>query len=318
MPGATASPLDRDDGSAPLVRARALTRRFGTRQAVDQVSFDVARGEAVGLVGPNGAGKTTLLKMLAGVVVPDSGHVAIAGRDLARAGARARRRIGFLPDPPPVVETATVREHLTAGARLYFRARDLDAAVEAVVAQVALTDAIDRRIGQLSHGYRQRVGLARTLIGGPDVVLLDEPTGGLDPVQTRAFLDLIDTLKAEAAIVLSSHHLAEVARGCDRVLVLGAGRLLASASAAAPDVVAAGFRGMPPAIARLETLPGVERVTAAGPGRVLLTTSTPDTTVTALVAQAAEHAWPLDYLERRPALSAEHLDGLITDALAAA
>lgn len=313
MSGETASARGVGRSDVPLIRADALHRSYAGRRIVDAVSFEVRRGEVLGLVGPNGAGKTTVLKMLAGALTPDSGHVFIAGQDLERGGPAARRAVGFLPDPPSLPESATVDAFLYAGALLYFRARSARTAARAVRERLGLDAFADRRIGQLSHGNRQRVALARALVGDPEVLVLDEPTGGLDPAQTRAFLELVTALKGEAAIILSSHHLAEVARGCDRVLVLGAGRVLAERSAAAPDLIAAGF-ARPPVAADLAALEGVREVVSAGTGRFSLKSAQPELTLDALTAAAVAGGWRLRYLERQPPLSAAQLDALIADA----
>ena len=313
MSGETASVPLSGHPEVPLIRADALQRSFAGRPIVRGVSFEGYRGEVLGLVGPNGAGKTTILKMLAGVLAPDGGRVYIDGRDLERGGPSVRQRVGFLPDPPPLAETATISEFLFAGALLYFRARQARQATRALLDRLDLGAVAERRIGQLSHGYRQRVGLARALVGDPEILVLDEPTGGLDPAQTRAFLELVASLKSEAAIVLSSHHLAEVARGCDRVLVLGSGRVLAERSAAAPDLIAARFASPPPAAA-LAALEGVREVACAGTGRFSLRSGQPELTIDALTAAAAAQGWRLRYLERQPPISAAQLDELIADA----
>lgn len=210
----------------PTIAAERVTKRFGPVVALDGVSLTVAPGECVGLVGHNGAGKTTLFKLLLGLARPEGGKLCVLGSDPAGAhGARSRGAIGFLPENVAFDGAATGEETLTFYARLKGVA---DADVRRLLARVELSAAAGRRIGTYSRGMRQRLGLAQALIGTPRLLLLDEPTTGLDPQLRAGFYELIeDAKRAGAAILLSSHVLSELEGRVDRLLVLNRGRLIA-------------------------------------------------------------------------------------------
>jgi ABC-2 type transport system ATP-binding protein len=204
-----------------VIQASHLTRRFGQRTAVDDVTFEVGRSEIVALLGPNGAGKTTTLRMLAGLIAPTSGTIAIDGHALTRAtGAALRNRIGFLTEAPGLWDRLTIKENLRVYAGLY----GLDAADRRIDRTLELFALQDRRAtlaAELSKGMRQKVALARTLLHEPVVLLLDEPTSGLDPEVTRNFRMLLDERRAAGcAILVSTHNLDEAERLADRVAVL--------------------------------------------------------------------------------------------------
>ena len=204
-----------------MIAAQHLTRRFGARTAVSDVTFEVARSEIVALLGPNGAGKTTTLRMLAGLIAPTSGSIAIDGVRLTRAsGGAIRRRIGFLTEAPGLWERLTVRENLRVYARLYGLA-DADRRIDWALELFALADRASTRTAELSKGTRQKVALARTLLHDPVVLLLDEPTSGLDPELTRSVRLLLEERRAAGcAIIVSTHNLDEAERIADRVAVL--------------------------------------------------------------------------------------------------
>lgn len=216
-----------------LIRAAGLHKSYGPITAVRDLSFEVRRGEIVGLLGPNGAGKSTTLRMLIGFQYPDAGTVVLDGRDVYRDGARARRTLGYLPETLPLYVEMTVREYLDHFAALKGitgggAGGTKRAAVDRVLGELDLSAVADRACGNLSRGYRQRVGLAQALLAEPSILILDEPTAGLDPNQIQDFRRLIRELGRERAILLSTHILPEALEICDRVLILNRGRIVAS------------------------------------------------------------------------------------------
>ncbi len=212
-----------------LLQAIGLTRRFGSFVAVDDVSFSVARGEVVGFLGPNGAGKTTSFRMLTGCLGPTSGTVRIAGFDLASRPTDAKRQLGYLPEGSPLPPELTVREYLLFRARLRGSGRGAPSAVRSAAERTRIDRELDVRIGHLSRGYRQRVGLAEVLLESPPVLLLDEPTAGLDPNQVLEVRELIRELGQDHAVLLSTHVLSEVTATCQRAVVISAGKVAARA-----------------------------------------------------------------------------------------
>jgi ABC-2 type transport system ATP-binding protein len=204
-----------------MISAQRLTRRFGSRTAVNDVTFEVARSEIVALLGPNGAGKTTTLRMLAGLIAPTSGSIAIDGLQLTRAtGAAMRTRIGLLTETPGLWDRLTIRENLRIYGRLYGLA-DVDRRIARALDLFALADRASTRTAELSKGMRQKVALARTLLHDPVVLLLDEPTSGLDPEVTRSVRVLLEERRAAGcSIIVSTHNLDEAERLADRVAVL--------------------------------------------------------------------------------------------------
>lgn len=212
-----------------MIEVRDLTKRYAKYTAVNDVSFTVGRGEIVGLLGPNGAGKSTILRILSGFMPATSGMVRIAGFDVFHDADEVRRRIGYMPENNPLHTEMRVREYLKFRARLKglskTRTRER---VATVLEQCALTDVQKRIIGQLSKGYKQRVGLADALVHEPDLIILDEPTIGLDPNQLRSVRQLIKDLAGNHTVLLSTHILPEVEVTCSRVLILHAGEILAA------------------------------------------------------------------------------------------
>jgi ABC-2 type transport system ATP-binding protein len=204
-----------------VISGSHLTRRFGNRAVVDDVSFDVGRAEIVALLGPNGAGKTTMMRMLAGLIAPTSGTVVIDGIPSTRAnGAGLRRKLGFLPEAPGLWDRLTVRENLATYAELY-SLRGPDVIIDHLIDFFELTAHQDARAAELSKGTRQKVALARTLLHDPQILILDEPTSGLDPEVTRAVRRLLEERRRQGcAILVSTHNLDEAERLADRVAVL--------------------------------------------------------------------------------------------------
>ncbi len=211
-----------------MIEVSGLTKQYGHYVAVDGVTFAVARGELVGFLGPNGAGKSTTLRMLAGYLGPTRGRIVVAGHDLAVDPERAKRALGYLPETCPLYPEMRVTEYLRFRASLKGVPRRLrEGHVLRAVAQTQLVDVCGVRIGELSKGYRQRVGIADALVADPPVLILDEPTAGLDPNQIREVRTLLKELAEEKAILLSTHILGEVDAICTRVLVLAKGKLVA-------------------------------------------------------------------------------------------
>jgi ABC-2 type transport system ATP-binding protein len=211
-----------------MIRAQRLTKCFGSFTAISDVSFEVERGEVVGFLGPNGAGKTTTMRILGGVFPPTSGRAVVAGYDVVAEPLRARSVVGYFPERVSLYLDMTAREYLAYVAAMKDIARrrrhiEIDRVLDGCgVAHVA-----HRLIGTLSKGYRQRVGIAQALIGQPRVLILDEPTAGLDPEQVAEMRRLIRDLRGERTIILSTHILSEVEATCDRVMIINRGRILA-------------------------------------------------------------------------------------------
>ncbi|MCH8889967.1 MAG: ABC transporter ATP-binding protein [Myxococcales bacterium] len=219
-----------------MIEARGLTKRYGDLVAVEEVSFSLARGEVVGFLGPNGAGKTTTIRMLTGFLPPTDGTAVIAGHDIFGDPIAARRAIGYLPETPPLYPEMTVRSFLEYVARIKDVPRvERRAAVDRALERTALTDVRRQVIGTLSRGFRQRVGLAQAIVHNPPVLILDEPTAGLDPRQIGEIRALIAELTAPSqgdaqhTVILSTHILAEVDAICRRVILIHQGRKVVDA-----------------------------------------------------------------------------------------
>jgi ABC-2 type transport system ATP-binding protein len=208
-----------------MLALRGIVRAFGSRRAVDGVSLEVAVGEAVLLVGRNGAGKTTLLRIATGFLDPDAGEVSVDGIALARDRARAQSRLGYLPEHAPAPSELTVHEHLALRARLKRVAAD---GLSRAIALAGLADTTRQRIATLSKGFRQRVGLADALLGDPPLLVLDEPTSGMDPIQVRQLRDHLAAASRARAVLLSSHAVADLEPLASRVAVLRDGQLVAT------------------------------------------------------------------------------------------
>jgi ABC-2 type transport system ATP-binding protein len=218
-----------NDSDDYMIKVNGVTKKYPARLAVDDVSFEVARGEIVGFLGPNGAGKTTTMRMLSGYMPADSGSIEIAGFDVSTHAQEVRRRIGYLPENCPLYPEMRVDEYLRFRAELKgVKASARKAKISEVKEQCGLEDTGRRIIGQLSKGYRQRVGLADTLVHDPDLLVLDEPTVGLDPYQIRQVRELIKQLAQRHTILLSTHILQEVEAICERIMIINEGRIVAS------------------------------------------------------------------------------------------
>jgi ABC-2 type transport system ATP-binding protein len=211
-----------------LIEVDHLTKTFGKARAVDNVSFTVERGEILGFLGPNGAGKTTTMRILTGYLPATSGSARIGGFDVFEQSMEVRRRIGYLPEAPPLYPDMSVRAYLEFVARIKgVAAPDVGNRVNKALELANITDKRDELIKRLSRGYKQRVGLAQAIVHNPDVVILDEPTVGLDPKQIIEVRKLIKGLAGEHTIILSTHILPEVSMTCDRVVIINKGRIAA-------------------------------------------------------------------------------------------
>jgi ABC-2 type transport system ATP-binding protein len=254
-----------------VIEVQHITKRYGTVTAVDDVSFRVERGEILGFLGPNGAGKTTTMRILTGYIPPTEGRAMVAGYDVFTQPLEAKRRTGYLPETPPLYPDMTVREYLDFVARIKgVPPGERTQRVSSVMERTHVADMAERHCAKLSKGYRQRVGLAQALIHNPDVLILDEPTAGLDPKQIIETRGLIRSLAGDHTIVLSTHILPEVAQTCQRVVIINKGHVVAVDT---PDNLTARLKGSATmyvqveapgadAGAALEAVPGVTRVTA--------------------------------------------------------
>lgn len=210
------------------IALESASKRFGSRTIVHDLTFSVAKGEIVGFLGPNGAGKTTTMRMIAGFTTASSGRVTIAGYDMATDNQEAARKLGYLPEHPPVYDTLDVTQYLTFVARVKGVARNqIRSEIDRVASACRLENVLKREIYKLSKGYRQRTGLAQALLGKPEVLLLDEPTAGLDPGQIHETREVIRSFGEQHAVLLSTHILPEVTLICRRVAIINEGRLLA-------------------------------------------------------------------------------------------
>src|SRR5881398_3627073 len=254
-----------------MISVKDLSKRYARNTAVDHISFEVERGQIVGFLGPNGAGKTTTMRMLTCFLPPSSGTATVAGFDVIEAPLEVKKRIGYLPEAPPLYLEMQTAEYLTFVGKLKgLSGAELRQRVDTVCDRCAVGDVKNKLLGKLSKGYRQRVGLAQAIIHNPDVLILDEPTAGLDPKQIIETRDLIRGLAGDHTIVLSTHILPEVAQTCQRVII-NKGHVVAVDT---PDNLTARLKGAATmyvqvdaqggdAGAALAAVPGVKRVVGA-------------------------------------------------------
>ncbi|MHC4248286.1 MAG: ATP-binding cassette domain-containing protein [Planctomycetota bacterium] len=258
-------------GGSPVVEVKELTKRYGSFPAVDRVSFTVNRGEIVALLGPNGAGKSTTMKMLTCFMPATSGTARVAGYDIWDDSLEVRRRLGYMPENTPLYTEMRVREYIAFRARLKgVPPRQIRKRVEEVAERCWVNEVLDRIIGQLSKGYRQRVGLAECLIHDPAILILDEPTIGLDPAQIRETRKLIKEVGSDRTVILSTHILPEAEMVCNRVLIINRGRLIPEKEIEKlrrASAVVLEARGDAAAIEKaLTSVSGVTKVTRTGDG----------------------------------------------------
>ncbi len=214
-----------------MIEVRRISKFYAGKRAVDDLSFGIADGEIVGLLGLNGAGKSTILKILGCFLLPSHGEAMIGGRSVLTNADQVRRLIGYLPDTPPLYNEMTVLSYLNYVAELKeVSSSKLASAVAKAIEKTNLESVSDYRLDELSHGYRQRVGIAQAIVHDPKVLILDEPINGLDPIQIVEMRDLILSLKGFHTVILSSHILSEITKTCDRILVIDKGKLVAEGS----------------------------------------------------------------------------------------
>jgi ABC-2 type transport system ATP-binding protein len=256
-----------------MIKVEGLTKRYARTVAVNDVSFEVEKGQIVGFLGPNGAGKTTTMRILTCFLPPTAGKASVAGFDVQQQPQEVKKRIGYLPETPPVYPEMEVVEYLDFAGQLKGIGKgDIQAKVDEAIGRCALGDVRTKLIGKLSKGYRQRVGLAQAIIHNPDVLILDEPTSGLDPAQIIEIRNLLKQLSGEHTIILSTHILSEVEHSCERVIIISGGNIVAQDSVAnltnrlrGSEAVAVEVGNGPSAADvqhRLEQVSGVSRVVA--------------------------------------------------------
>jgi ABC-2 type transport system ATP-binding protein len=255
-----------------VIEVQHLTKRYGPTTAVDDVTFRVERGEVLGFLGPNGAGKTTTMRVLTGYMPPSEGKAIVAGYDVMTQPIEAKRRTGYLPETPPLYPEMTVRDYLSFVARIKGVPRtERKSRVNTVMERTRIADMANRHCSKLSKGYRQRVGLAQAIMHNPDVLILDEPTAGLDPKQIIETRQLIKDLGGDHTVILSTHILPEVSQTCHRVVIINKGRVVAVDT---PENLTARLRGSETMFVQvdapgadvagaLQAVPGVTQVSAS-------------------------------------------------------
>jgi ABC-2 type transport system ATP-binding protein len=288
-----------------MIEVENLTKTYGDFVAIEDVSFHVPQGEVLGFLGPNGAGKTTTMRILTGYMPPTDGRATVAGFDVFHDSLEVRRRIGYLPETVPLYNEMTVAGYLDFVARL----RSVDDRwdrIDRIMDQVDIADRADDLIGKLSKGYRQRVGLAQALVHDPEVIILDEPTIGLDPKQIIEVRELIRSLSGERTVILSTHILPEVSQLCERVLIINEGHIVAEDT---PEQLTARLEGAERVRVALEpgadgvaevlgAIDGVEDVTSVGDGKFDVTCALGAELRPVLARRIVERGWSL--LELRP------------------
>lgn len=259
-----------------------ITKRYGKHTALDRVNFTVKKGQVLGLLGQNGAGKSTAMNIMTGCLAPTEGRVLLQGQDVLLQPRSAKRLLGYLPESAPLYDEMTVQAYLRFACELKdVEKRHIKRHLNEVAEKTGLQDVLQRKIGNLSKGYRQRVGVAQALCGTPDLIILDEPTAGLDPLQANDMRRLIGALRKEHTVIFSSHILSEVQSVCDRVLILHHGRVLCDSDMNALKagegklraVIAGGENTLIPALRTLEKISKVDVIRGGEPGltQVLLT-----------------------------------------------
>lgn len=284
--------------STALVAVENLSRYYQKYCAIDQLSFSLQAGEVLGFLGPNGAGKSTTMQVITGNLAPSEGRVIINGFDIIESPRQAKQHMGYLPEHPPIYREATVDEYLKYCAKLRrIEHGSIANAMEESKSHCGLLEVGHRLIANLSKGYQQRVGIAQAIIHNPAVVILDEPTVGLDPIQIREIRSLIKTLGADRSVILSTHILSEVQASCDRVLIIREGKLIYSASIETlknyrnKHSITAAFSNPPP-IEQLEAIGLIEQVESIDNNRFRLSFNS-DSPAESLVQASVKKKWGL-------------------------
>ena len=296
---------DATTNGAPTIQVQNLTKWYGNLAALNEVSFDVKKGEILGFLGPNGAGKTTAMRILTGYMPPSSGTARVAGYDVFNDSIEVRKRIGYLPETVPLYPEMSVWDYLDFCARLR-SVPDRDAAIERVMEMTSIAERADTLIGKLSKGFRQRVGIAQALVHNPEVLILDEPTIGLDPKQIIDIRNLIKSLASEHTVLLSTHILPEVSQTCSRVLIINNGKIVAEDT---PERLGARVRGAehihlqvaqpaPNIAAELEKIQGVLSAQERAAGVYEIETNLGSDRRADIAALVVQRGWGL--LELRP------------------
>jgi len=283
-----------------LISVQELSRFYGQQRAIENVSFNVHRGEILGFLGPNGAGKSTTMQIICGVVAANHGSVSIAGHDINEAPRRAKQHIGFLPEHPPLYNDLTVDEYLKYAAKLRgLKKETIDEAISISKQRCGLENTGSRLIQNLSKGYKQRVGIAQAIVHSPSVIILDEPTSGLDPIQIREIRELMRELGEDHSIILSTHILSEVQNLCDRVLIINQGSIVLDQplnqlqnNSATPDNIEIGLR-KPPALEALLGIEGVASVESINEDTIRINFNADADATDKIVEKAAAEQWGL-------------------------
>jgi gliding motility-associated transport system ATP-binding protein len=283
-----------------LISVQELSRFYGEQHAIENVSFNVHRGEILGFLGPNGAGKSTTMQIISGVLAANHGSVSIAGHDINEAPRQAKEHIGFLPEQPPLYDDLTVDEYLYYSGKL--RGIKKEAIAEAVKIskqRCGLEKSGSRLIQNLSKGYKQRVGIAQAIIHSPSVIILDEPTSGLDPLQIREIRELMLELAKDHSVILSTHILSEVQSLCDRVLIINQGNIVLDQSmqdlendSNKIDHIEIALR-KPPALEELLNIKGVASAESTSKDILRINFNTDEDATDAIVERAAKEKWGL-------------------------
>jgi ABC-2 type transport system ATP-binding protein len=278
-----------------MIEVRDLTKFYGPHRAVDRISFSVKKGEVVGFLGPNGAGKTTTMKIITGFMAPSEGSVQVAGFDVFEKPIEVKKRIGYLPETPPVYGDMTVTQYLTFVARLKGVEKSrVSELVKRAIEKTDLGSVSQRLIQKLSKGYRQRVGISQALVSNPEILILDEPTVGLDPRQVAEVRSLIKELAGQHTIILSTHILPEVQASCERIIIINKGRIVAedtldSLSSRMTGTTRVHLRVGKPSdkmATDLKTVAGVRAVASKSAGLYEIETDGKDGTITQAIAAA--------------------------------